>query len=770
VHEGQHARPHVDPEVAAEQKYLDVVYQRLDAMRRAAASVAEVYADVRRGGTHQARLERDIAVETTERRLASLDIGDTPLCFGRLDLRDRGRFYVGRFGVDDEEHTPLVVDWRAPVAEPFYRATAVEPMGVLRRRHLLTHKGREVVGLDDEVFDAEAIEHAGLAVMGEGALLAALERRRTGRMGDIVATIQAEQDAAVRADLPGVLVVSGGPGTGKTAVALHRAAYLLYTHRKRLGPQGVLLVGPSTVFLRYIEQVLPSLGEHEVQLATVTGLRPGLRLAASAGYDEARVKGDARMATVLERALTDRERPPRRDVELSIDGMRLRLSRRECCQVVDRARAKRGTHNSRRPLVERMVLDRLVAKYRSAMARTHREVTRLPPVEAEGAYDAVVATAVARGDAFPPEFEADLRRRLRRTPEVRALLARMWPVLSGAELVHDLMSFDELVRSAARGVLSRFEQEVLVRPRAARVREVPWTEADVALVDEADALCGPVAAARPRRRRQRGAADGGTAANVVRELGLGGFMTAAALEERFADPAERTNGEVPELRTFGHVLVDEAQDLSPMQWRMLARRCPNGSMTIVGDFGQASRPGAASGWDDVLAHLVQHDPPRHAVLTVNYRTPTEIMEVANRLLAVAAPEVEPTRSVRATGVAPEFARVDDLVGEAAARARDAALHGGTIAVIAPDELHDPITAALADVGAVADSPEALDAPVGVLGPAAAKGLEFDHVIVVEPAALVTGDRAGLRLLYVTLTRATQTLAVLHARGLPEALA
>jgi DNA helicase IV len=245
-------------------------------MRESAESVAAAYEDVRAGGTHQARLERDIAVETTHRRLAALDIGDAPLCFGRIDWQEGDRFYVGRLAVDDEERTPLVIDWRAPVAEPFYRATALDPMGVLRRRHLITRHGREVVSLDDEVFDPDAVEAAGLTVLGEGALLAALERHRTGRMADIVATIQAEQDAAVRADLPGVVIVAGGPGTGKTAVALHRAAYLLYTYRRRLGSQGVLLVGPSPVFLRYIEQVLPSLGEHEVQLATVRGLKPQL--------------------------------------------------------------------------------------------------------------------------------------------------------------------------------------------------------------------------------------------------------------------------------------------------------------------------------------------------------------------------------------------------------------------------------------------------------------------------------------------------------------
>ena len=267
-------RPHADPELASEQAYVDAAYARLEAMRAAAERVREAYSDVRAGGTHQARLERDIAWNVTQRRLADLDIGDAPLMFGRLDMEDRSRWYVGRIAVEDEEHTPLVVDWRAPVSEPFYRATAVEPMAVVRRRHLISRKGRELVGLDDEVFDQEAIDEAGLPIAGEGALLAALERNRTGRMGDIVATIQAEQDEAIRAELAGPLVVAGGPGTGKTAVALHRAAYLLYTFRRRLGAQGVLLVGPSPVFLRYIEHVLPSLGEQDVQLSTIAGLRP----------------------------------------------------------------------------------------------------------------------------------------------------------------------------------------------------------------------------------------------------------------------------------------------------------------------------------------------------------------------------------------------------------------------------------------------------------------------------------------------------------------
>jgi DNA helicase IV len=783
-----------DPEIAAEQAYLDAVYERLSAMRESAESVAAAYEDVRAGGTHQARLERDIAVETTHRRLAALDIGDSPLAFGRIDWQDGDRFYVGRLAVDDEERTPLVIDWRAPVAEPFYRATALDPMGVLRRRHLITRHGREVVGLDDEVFDPDAVEAAGLTVLGEGALLAALERHRTGRMADIVATIQAEQDAAVRADLPGVVIVAGGPGTGKTAVALHRAAYLLYTYRRRLGSQGVLLVGPSPVFLRYIEQVLPSLGEHEVQLATVRGLKPQLRAHELDSPAAERVKGDARMATVLRRALGDRERPPRQDVEIIIDGHRLRLTRRDCRRVLERMQRKRGTHNARRPLVQRMLLDRLVAQYRNALARSHREVLELDdltdlevepvagigaadsgaadPGAVDAAYDPQVAAALARGEAPPREWERELTLRLRRNRDFRIALERMWPVLTGAELVHDLFSFDALVRSASDGVLTREEQRTLLRPRSETVRDVQWTEADVALVDEADALLGPPEAARPRRAGRAGADREAVeaAASVVRELGLGGFTTASALAERYAGGSSGPSDAIPELRTFGHILVDEAQDLTPMQWRMLARRCPNGSMTIVGDFGQASRPGAATSWDEVLSHLPTHDAPKRVVLTVNYRTPAEIMDLANKLLVVAAAGVAPTQAVRRTGDAPRFERVADLVGGAADAARTAIGAGGTVAVIAPFDLHDAITDALADSGAVADAPEALDAPIGVLVPTDAKGLEFDHVIVVEPSRLVTPDSAGLRLLYVTLTRATRTLTVVHADALPEALA
>ena len=298
--------PPAHPELAEEQAYIDAAYARLDAMREAAARVAAGFSEVGAGGTHQARLERDVADSVTRRRLAALDIGQAPLVFGRIDRTQQfapadRRFYIGRLAVNDEQQDPLVVDWRAPVAEPFYRATGVAPMDVVRRRHFLTrpNAGRELVGIDDEVFDRDAADAAGLSAVGEAALLAALDRARTGRMGDIVATIQAEQDEAIRADVAGPLIVSGGPGTGKTAVALHRAAYLLYTYRKRLASQGVLLVGPSPIFLRYIDQVLPSLGEDEVTLSTAAGLKPQFRVTAVDEPEVAIVKGDARMARVI---------------------------------------------------------------------------------------------------------------------------------------------------------------------------------------------------------------------------------------------------------------------------------------------------------------------------------------------------------------------------------------------------------------------------------------------------------------------------------------
>lgn len=757
-----------DAELAAEQRFLDAAYERLDAMRIAARRVAAGY--VERGGTHQARLEREAAEANTRRRLAALDLRDLPLCFGRIDLADgrasdgHHRYYIGRFSVTGDDHDPLVVDWRAPVAEPFYRATARDPMGVVRRRHFQTH-GRTLISLDDEVFDTDASDEAGFTVVGEGALLAALERDRTGRMGDIVATIQAEQDEAIRADLAGTLVVTGGPGTGKTAVALHRAAYLLYTHRQKLAAHGMLLIGPSTVFLRYIDEVLPSLGEDEVQLSTISALKPQHRVRAPESPSVAITKGDGRMAKVIANAIRDREHPLARDLVVTLDGFRLVLSRSASARIVERARRRRGTHNAKRPVIVTAVVDHLKASYRRALVREYER-------GAQGSVDegaqVSVAALLARGEPPPAEWDAELSSRIRALPDVRAALERMWPVLSGAELVHDFLGFDALIRSASDGILDRAEQRELARERRGDVRDVEWTIADLALIDEADARLGPPSAARRRARRRRGPSREklDVARRTLESTGAGGFLTAEQLVERYAGSSSSAPDD-DEPRTFGHVLVDEAQDLTAMEWRMLARRCPSGSFTLVGDLGQASRAGAVADWVSIGDALGWE--PRSVTLSMNYRTPAEIMTVAARVLAAAAPGVEPPRSVRNTGVEPRFVRGDDLVGVVRAQARSAVDAGGRVAVVVTSGRHREIEGALADLGA-ASGPNAIDAPVAVLAPIEIKGLEFDHVLVVEPGELVAPDAAGLRLLYVTLTRATRQLVVVHTDTLPEALA
>ncbi len=735
----------IHPDLDSEQAYIDVAYSYLDSMRAAARRLAEGYAAVGRGGTHQARLEREAVEETSRRRLGALEVGDLPLCFGRLDLEDTQTHYVGRISVTDDDHTPIVIDWRAPVAEAFYRATAIEPMNIVRRRHFLSkpNDGRVLVGIDDEVFDQEAVDDAGYEVMGEGALLAALNRERTGRMGDIVATIQSEQDKAIRAPLAGVLIVTGGAGTGKTAVALHRAAYLLYTYRDRLVNDGVLLIGPNTLFLRYIDQVLPALGEQDVQLSTATSLKPQYSVRAIDTPEVARTKGDLRMVKVIERALRDREHALPKDIAVMLDGTVLRLGRDFSIRVVEKARAARGRHNEKRVRVLRTVTDHLLSQYQKA-----------------------------RVDTIPddPDVNRELGRRIRAIPEIRAALLRMWPPLSGAELLHDLFSFSGLTTSAASGILEPDEYKSLMRKREADVRNVAWSEADLALIDEADSLLGPLEVARSKKNPASQASDP-DAAQVVADLGVGGYFLPDELAQRYAGDGGNGYAGSDEPRTFGHVVVDEAQDLSLMQWRMLMRRCPSGSMTIVGDFGQASTAGSATSWDSVREVLDKRRSVELVTLTVNYRTPAEIMAVAHGVLAAGAPGIAPTKAVRETGLWPTFESVEpaDLVTATASAARQAVATGGTVAVVAPRANHQDLVAALADVGAVTGTVDVLDAPVGVFDARGAKGLEFDHVVVVEPSRLVTTDELGLRLLYVVLTRATQSLVIVHAENLPPSL-
>ena len=707
--------PH--PELAAEQAYLDRAYRRLDAMRRAAADLRDSVIDAGPGGTHQARTERDVFVRTSLQRIEQLELGRATLCFGRIDTEGTDVFHIGRIAVSDEDQEPLVVDWRAPVAEPFYRATGRHPMGLVRRRHFATD-GRTLLGIEDELFRSDGADGgtADPEMVGPGALLAALERSRSGQMRDIVATVQREQDEIIRAELPGALVVQGGPGTGKTAVALHRAAYLLYTYRFPLEQQGVLVVGPNQVFLRYIEQVLPSLGESGVVLTTLGGLMPEVRARHDEALAAARLKGDARMARVVARAVSDRERGLRNDLVVGFGALSLRVTAASTAAMIASVRRRPGPHNPRRRQVETLLLRALFDDYEHGMARRRR-----------------LNGGVDTEDSALMEFD-EFRSALRRDPAVVTALDRMWPVLSAAELLHDLFGARPLIELAGRRDLTAAERDELYRPRRASLDEVAWTEADLPLLDEARALLGPI----KFRRRDR---------------------------------------DDDLVRTYGHIVVDEAQDVSPMALRMLSRRSISGSMTLVGDIGQATAPLAPASWDDVLRHLPQRRPGRVAKLTVNYRTPSEIVVVAAPVLAATGvPGLVPPRSVRSTGRLPSVRSVDkaDLGEAVAAVAADelSAVDGGTVAVIAPEALVPVIGAALSDARVDWGEPDraGLTAPITLLTLRAAKGLEFDAVVVASPAGIVAESAQGLRALFVALTRPTRRLAIVAAEPLPASLA
>ncbi|MDQ6797610.1 MAG: UvrD-helicase domain-containing protein [Actinomycetota bacterium] len=736
------AEPH--DELAAEQQVIDRAYARIEAMRDQARLVADGILDQGAGGTHSARLERDVRIHVTERRLAELRIGDAPLCFGRTDHDDGERLYIGRMAVSDDSNDALVVDWRAPAAEPFYRATGRHPMGVTRRRHFAL-RGRRLVGIDDELLDTDH-DDGGLVLVGEGALLATLERSRTGHMGDIVATIQAEQDEVIRAPLAGILVVEGGPGSGKTAVALHRAAYVLYTHRFPLERAGVLLVGPNRIFLRYIEDVLPSLGEHTVIFSTPSGLRPGTRVTGVDPPATARVKGDARMVEVVARAVSQRQQALGETVEIPYGRYRLTVSVTDSARLVSRARRRSTAHNERRVALERLLLRHLVDQL------------------------------AGRGVPVSDEGRADMEEGLRAEPAFVAAANAIWPALTPEALLHRFLASPVLIERAGRGLLDAGECRALHRPACARTADVDWTDADVALLDEAAVVLGD----RPLPRvRGNGADDDGRSYAIERALDDAGAFDPqmrADLRRRLEAEATDADLDVPDLatRTFGHVMVDEAQDLSPMQWRVIARRCPSGSMTIVGDLGQATGAAAPSTWGEIVAQLPRRRELRVASLTVNYRTPAEVMEVAARVLAEAAPDVVAPTAVRQSGVDPVFSRADphDLAGASVRAALDEVdeVGQGKVAVVAPSGLLAELAGALGpDLARTGDDARVLDARVAVLAPEMAKGLEFDSVVVVEPARLVAESPQGLRALYVALTRTTRRLRVVHSEPLPAAL-
>ncbi len=706
------------PDLTDEQAYIDHAYECLERSREVAWRLRDL-SEADLGGTFQARFERNAFDEALVRRLTDLDLGNAALVFGRIDrhpVDDDGGpvegelegFHIGRLAVADDDAEPVVVDWRAPVAEPFYRATGRESMGLARRRHFAV-EGRRLLGIEDELFgdghlgvghDEGLADSTGSDLRGYSTLIASLERGRTGTLGDIVATIQGEQDEIIRSPQSGVLVVQGGPGTGKTVVALHRAAYLLYTHRFPLEDQGVLVIGPNRVFLRYIEQVLPSLGEAGVEQVVLGDLIPGVTLAPRGDHTDSalseRVKGDARMSDVIDQAVNDRERPLREDLVVPFRSGYVRLRASETSRIVRQARRRFRRHNSARRWVENECWAAMAANW--------------------------------RGDAVTPrEIRADVRSE----PDMRAALERMWPVLTPAELLHDLFGSTGLLRLASDGVLEELEYKALYRPRSESVDDVRWTPADIALLDDAREVLGP----KPGRN---GKID-----------------------------------DVDEIRTFGHIVIDEVQDLTPMQLKMATRRSLNGSMTVVGDLAQATGPTAPDDWDDVLRHLPDRKPARVIGLSVGYRIPAQIMELANRVMAVATPGLRAPNSVRVGESAPRVVRVDDLVSgvvDEVALLREQ-MRSGSVAVVAPDALCDDISEALDargyEHGRAASS--GLDQSLTVVPVSVVKGLELDAVVVVEPSGIVSAQEHGLRALYVALTRSTQRLSIVHHDDLPPSL-
>ncbi|RII15690.1 Helicase IV [Streptomyces sp. YIM 130001] len=745
-------------ELQNEQQFIDRLYDRLGVLRAEAQSLAKAsLAQVGRG--QQARLERDVTVAEHGRTAAELAGVESGLCFGRIDLAETGtgpgHHHIGRIGIrdDDTERTPLLIDWRAPVARPFYLATGHTPMGLVRRRHLTT-EGRVVTALHDEILDlGDATRTGHEDPNGDAVLLAALNAARTGRMGDIVQTIQAEQDRIIRAPHQGVMVVEGGPGTGKTAVALHRAAYLLYAQREVLAKRAVLIVGPNPAFLGYIGEVLPSLGETGVLLSTVGELYPGVTATGTDTAEAAEVKGRAELAGVLESYVRARQSVPDDAIEVDHDDYgSLFLERAMAEDARARARETRLPHNLGRPYFAFHIIDAL----------TDQLVERLG------------ADPHGGPNLLGPDDIAQLGKEIATSAEVHAAIESLWPTLTPERLITDFLADPE-------GLDER-------DAKAVRRTGGPFTPADVPLLDEAAELLGvddsAERAAEEAERQERiayaqgvldvsyasrtyefedkeDAQDGDTEASEV--LGAHDVIDAERMAERHEEADHRSAAEraaADRTWAFGHIIVDEAQELSAMAWRLLMRRVPTRSMTLVGDPAQTGDEAGCGAWEAILEPYVQ-DRWELVRLGVNYRTPAEIMDLAAGVLQAGTPEFEPPRSVRSTGVPPWTRRTDDLPDAVAdAVARDLP-DEGRLAVIAPRALHEALAPRLEGVQAGGE-PD-LTHRVVLLDARQSKGLEFDAVVVVEPAAMRTSD------LYVALTRATRTLGILHTGTLPKGL-
>ena len=668
--------PLPDPELQAEQAYLDHALLSLAAMRQRAEQLLQ---DLIGAGNPDLDY-----VAALSRRVNLLADSPRPLLFGRIDEDGGPTWHIGRRHVEDARSDPVVVDWRARVAVPFYRASAKDALGLARRRQIMVDR-RSVVAVADDLFGAGDDDAGSTRLRGGDALLAELERARTGEMLDIVATIQAEQDEIIRAPLGQLLTVQGGPGTGKTAVGLHRAAFLLYNHPP-LSREGVLVLGPSRAFLRYIAQVLPSLGEEAVVQTTVADIAPKAKVRVEEPMEVRRIKGDARMGQLLRRALEGRRRALVDDVSLRVRFARATLRADDVNRLVASIVARPGPYKAGRLALR----SRLVSEAR----RVFRSSARL--------------------GADETWFEGELIS----TDEFSGLLDTLWPAVSPTALVRELLSSRAQLERFSVGLLTGDERQLLLRSRAATAASTAWSSDDLALLDEAASLIGG-----------------------------------------------RT-------RTYGHIVVDEAQDLTPMQFRMIARRAPSGSITVLGDLAQATGPWTYADWSEVRAHLPESAPLHHDELTLGYRAPGRVLEFASRLLAEAAPGVGPTSSIRRgrTDPAVHVVPAEELVPAALSEARLLAEEHALVALIAPAELVPELVGLArrdADVGLL--ERDAMTRSITIVPAPAAKGLEFDAAVVLEPAAIAGADNRGLRLLYVALTRPIQHLSVVHAEPLPAAL-
>ncbi|MGW4841631.1 RNA polymerase recycling motor ATPase HelR [Nocardia brasiliensis] len=709
-----------DTELAAERGYVAELYARLDAER---ARVKGQYSAALRGREVTA-MEREDQVRALAKSVQRYDVADNGLCFGRLDTLTGERSYIGRIGLFDDanEFEPLLLDWRAPAARAFYVATAANPENMRRRRQFHT-RGRQVVDFTDEVLGRpEGAER------GDAALLAAVNAPRGPGMRDIVATIQAEQDEIIRHEHQGVLVIEGGPGTGKTVVALHRVAYLLYTQRERMERQGVLVVGPNPAFLDHIAHVLPSLGETNVVFTTTGDLVPGLRVTAEDGPEAARLKGSLKILDVLAAAVADCQRLPREPVPIELADATVRIDAETAEWAREEARASGLPHNEARKVFQEIV----------SWVLTERAIARI----GKG--------WLTRSDKQAWEqLREDLLAELATHDTFTATLDELWPIMTPESLLARLYSSHDRLRAAGADA-------TLWRADGAA-----WTVSDVPLLDELLDLLGPDKpaddSAERERRQEAEYAAGVLDVMVGREdmmddedhLFAQDLLYAEDLADRFLERDTRDLAERAAADrdwTYRHVVVDEAQELSEMDWRVLMRRCPGKSFTVVGDLAQRRSAAGASSWASMLEPYV---PGRwvYRSLTVNYRTPAEIMAVAAALLAEFAPEVQAPESVRACGVQPWSRLVtdDELPAAIDAFVREEADREGTSVVIGPPGVPGAVPAS------------------------ETKGLEYDAVLVVAPEQILADGPRGAAELYVALTRATQRLGVLHQGPLPQAL-